>query len=105
MNLIASRCGLRLDVYARIHRWLGRTEITDGLVHTAAAASLHTPNLREQFQQIGDKNICVTICRRRCRNQVVLSKREGGTACLNIRTNEAYGAARGAVEIRTEMHY
>jgi hypothetical protein len=48
MNLIASRCGLRLDVYARIHRWLGRTAIIEGLVHTAAAASLHTPNLRER---------------------------------------------------------
>jgi hypothetical protein len=48
INRIASYCGLRLDVYARIHRWLGRTAIIEGLVHTAAAASLHTPNLRER---------------------------------------------------------
>ena len=46
MNLIASRCGIRLSTYARIHRWLGRVAIVEGLIHTAAAASLRKPNLR-----------------------------------------------------------
>jgi hypothetical protein len=46
MNLIANHCGIRLGSYARMHRWLGRVAIVQGLVHTAAAVSLQKPDLR-----------------------------------------------------------
>jgi hypothetical protein len=46
MNLIASRCGIKLGAYARTHRWLGRVAIVEGLIHTAAAVSLQKPDLR-----------------------------------------------------------
>jgi hypothetical protein len=45
MNLIANYCGIRLSSYARMHRWLGRVAIVQGLVHTAAAVSLQKPDL------------------------------------------------------------
>ena len=45
MNLITSRCRIRLSAYARIHRWLGRVAIVKGLIYTAAAISLRKPNL------------------------------------------------------------
>ena len=48
INLIASRYRIRLGAYARIHRWLGKVAIVEGLVHTVAAVSLQKPNLRVQ---------------------------------------------------------
>jgi hypothetical protein len=49
MNLIASYCGFALGGYGRIHRWLGRVAITEGLVHSIMAArsrklDLHVPS-------------------------------------------------------------
>jgi hypothetical protein len=46
MNLIASRCGIRLGAYSRTHRWLGRVAIVEGLIHTVAAVSLRKSDLR-----------------------------------------------------------
>jgi hypothetical protein len=46
MNLIANHCGIRLGSYTRIHRWLERVAIVQGLVYTAAAVSLQKPDLR-----------------------------------------------------------
>ena len=50
MNLIANSCGVRLDAYGRIHRWMGRVAIVEGLIHTATNLSLHTMN----FQTLSD---------------------------------------------------
>jgi hypothetical protein len=47
MNLIASCYGISLGTYGRIHRWLGRVAIVEGLIHTAAAASLKKPSFRK----------------------------------------------------------
>ncbi|EXJ56217.1 uncharacterized protein A1O5_12673 [Cladophialophora psammophila CBS 110553] len=44
MNLLANVCGIRLGAYGRIHRWLGRVAIVEGLIHTATAVSLKRPN-------------------------------------------------------------
>src|SRR5450432_2567218 len=52
MNLIANYCGIRLGFYARMHRWLGRVVIVQGLVHTAAAVSLQKPDLRILLQHL-----------------------------------------------------
>jgi hypothetical protein len=49
INLITSYYRLRLDVYTRIYQWLERTVIIKGLMHTAAAASLYTPNLYKRL--------------------------------------------------------
>ncbi|OCL05849.1 hypothetical protein AOQ84DRAFT_379187 [Glonium stellatum] len=46
MNLIASCCGISLGANARIHRWLGRVAIAEGLIHSAAPLQKH--NLRMQ---------------------------------------------------------
>jgi hypothetical protein len=46
MNLVASYCGTSLGTYGRMHRWLGRVAIAEGLIHTAAAVSLQKPSLR-----------------------------------------------------------
>jgi predicted ferric reductase len=46
MNLIVNYCGIGLDAYARMHRWLGGVAIVQGLIHTAAAVSLQKPDLR-----------------------------------------------------------
>ena len=45
MNFLANACGIRLDVYGRIHRWLGRIAVVEGLVHVIAAVSLQKPDL------------------------------------------------------------
>lgn len=45
MNFIISLCGISLPAYAKIHRWLGRVAIVEGLIHVAAAASYRKPNL------------------------------------------------------------
>ena len=46
MNLIASRCGISLEAYVSIHRWLAMAGIVEGLVHTAIAASHLKLNLQ-----------------------------------------------------------
>jgi hypothetical protein len=51
MNLIANRCGIRLSAYARIHRWLGRIAIIEGLIH--AAASLRKLNIHAREDVAG----------------------------------------------------
>lgn len=46
MNLIANTCGVRLPTYARMHRWLGRVAIAEGIAHVAAAVILKRASLR-----------------------------------------------------------
>lgn len=43
MNFIASLGGISLPAYAKLHRWLGRVAIIEGLIH---AVSYHKLNLR-----------------------------------------------------------
>jgi hypothetical protein len=45
MNLIVSLCGISLPTYAKLHRWLGRVAIIEGLIHVATAVSYRRPNL------------------------------------------------------------
>jgi hypothetical protein len=45
MNLIVSLWGIRLPTYAKLHRWLGRVAIVEGLIHATVAVSYHKPNL------------------------------------------------------------
>ncbi|KIW79846.1 hypothetical protein Z517_06461 [Fonsecaea pedrosoi CBS 271.37] len=45
MNFLTNACGIRLDVYRRIHRWLGRVAVVEGLVHVIAGVSLQKPDL------------------------------------------------------------
>jgi hypothetical protein len=47
MNIIASRCGIKLSTYSRAHRWLGRVAIIEGLIHVAVAMSSQKPDLRK----------------------------------------------------------
>ena len=45
MNFLTNACGIRLGVYGRIHRWLGRVAVVEGLVHAIAAVSLQKLDL------------------------------------------------------------
>jgi hypothetical protein len=45
MNIVASRCGIKLSTYSRAHRWLGRVTIIEGLIHAVVAVSSQKPNL------------------------------------------------------------
>lgn len=45
LNLVASRCGIMFEDYGCIHRWLEWVAIAEGLVHTAAAASVQELSL------------------------------------------------------------
>ncbi|KAH7111270.1 ferric reductase transmembrane component 3 [Dendryphion nanum] len=45
MNLIVSRCGISLPTYAKLHQWLGRVAIVEGLIHVAVAVSYRRLNL------------------------------------------------------------
>jgi hypothetical protein len=45
MNIIADLCGVGLDVYSRLHRWLGRLTIALGITHVGAALTHYKPNL------------------------------------------------------------
>ncbi|KAF4451421.1 FAD-binding domain-containing protein [Fusarium austroafricanum] len=45
MNIIASKCGLGLRTYTRIHRWLGNIAIVEGLLHAIVSISKKTPDL------------------------------------------------------------
>ncbi|KKY22692.1 putative ferric-chelate reductase [Phaeomoniella chlamydospora] len=60
MNLIASGCGVRLDSYALMHRWLGRVAIVEALVHTVAAAVSHPLNFK-RASDIAALTACITI--------------------------------------------
>ena len=53
MNFLTNACGIRLDVYGRIHRWLGRVAVIEGLVHTIAAVSLQMPDLQVRSDVAG----------------------------------------------------
>jgi len=44
MNIVASRCGVGLRAYARMHRWLGRVALIEGIIHFAAAWPTYKPN-------------------------------------------------------------
>jgi len=44
MNIVASRCGVGLRAYARMHRWLGRVALMEGIIHFAAAWPTYNPN-------------------------------------------------------------
>jgi len=39
MNVIVDLCGVRPENYQRMHRWLGRVAIVEGLVHSIMAAT------------------------------------------------------------------
>jgi hypothetical protein len=45
INPIVSYCSVGLPTYAKLHRWLGRVAIIEGLIHVVAAASYHRINL------------------------------------------------------------
>jgi len=45
MNFLTNAYGIRLGVYGRIHRWLGRVAVVEGLVYAIAAVSLQKPDL------------------------------------------------------------
>jgi hypothetical protein len=44
MNIIASRCGVSLGVYTRMHRWLGRVAIAEGILHFTTAWLTYKPD-------------------------------------------------------------
>lgn len=46
MNIIASRCGIGLRAYIRIHRWLGAVAIAEGLLHAIMSMARQMPNLK-----------------------------------------------------------
>lgn len=52
MNFLVNFCGIRLGDYGRIHRWLGRMAIVEGIVHTVAALSMKRPDL-DMLSDIG----------------------------------------------------
>ena len=45
INLVANWCGITLGDYSRVHRWLGRVAITEGLVHSVVAAIFGPPHI------------------------------------------------------------
>ncbi len=45
-NLIFDRCGISSEDCGRMHRWLGRTAVAEGLVHSIVAVTSRTPNMR-----------------------------------------------------------
>lgn len=57
MNLIGSLCGVGLETYSRIHRWLGRTVIITALIHVTVAAASTKINLQTR------KDVCgLAVC-------------------------------------------
>lgn len=44
INAISSHCGIGLKTYTRIHRWLGRVAIVEGLIHVIVTISIRRPN-------------------------------------------------------------
>ncbi|CAK7237495.1 hypothetical protein SBRCBS47491_009996, partial [Sporothrix bragantina] len=53
MNSVANVLGLRLRAYSRMHRWLGRVAVVEGLVHMIAAVVLHKPDVRQRADVAG----------------------------------------------------
>lgn len=43
MNFIASRCRIRPQSYERMHRWVGKVAIVEGLIHSVMAAAFKLP--------------------------------------------------------------
>jgi predicted ferric reductase len=46
MNFIASRCRIRPQNYERMHRWVGKVAILEGLIHSVMAALSNVPSRR-----------------------------------------------------------
>ncbi len=53
MNWIISRCGVRFESYSRIHRWLGRVSIAEGILHAIIASVGDKTDFRSQSQKAG----------------------------------------------------
>ncbi|KAM5341397.1 hypothetical protein ACJ41O_014428 [Fusarium nematophilum] len=53
MNIIASRCGIGLRAYTRIHRWLGAVAIIEGLLHAIVSVSRQIPDLKRRTDVAG----------------------------------------------------
>ncbi|EGY20836.1 ferric reductase transmembrane component 3 [Verticillium dahliae VdLs.17] len=53
MNLIASRCGLSLQSFVAVHRWLGIMAILQGLSHAVVALTTQTP---DHLGKLSDKS-------------------------------------------------
>jgi hypothetical protein len=45
MNVVANWCGVSLLAYTRMHKWLGRMVMAEGLLHAAVGASSQKINL------------------------------------------------------------
>lgn len=47
LNIVLNQCGIGLKAYTRMHRWLGRVAIVQGLIHVIAALANHQrPDLK-----------------------------------------------------------
>jgi len=53
MNIVASRCGVGLRAYTRIHRLLGRIAVLEGFIHVVASFSSNKFNFRTQTSIAG----------------------------------------------------
>lgn len=53
INSVANAVGLRLRAYSRLHRWLGRVAVVEGLIHMIAAVTLHKPDVRQRADVAG----------------------------------------------------
>ncbi|KAM5349489.1 hypothetical protein ACJ41O_005994 [Fusarium nematophilum] len=53
MNIIASRCGIGLRAYTRIHRWLGAVAIIEGVLHAIVSVSRQIPDLKRRTDVAG----------------------------------------------------
>jgi hypothetical protein len=51
MNLLINQLGLGLEAYHRIHRWIARVTIVEGLLHVALALTSQAPNLHDSAQR------------------------------------------------------
>jgi hypothetical protein len=50
MNIVINRLGLGLEAYNRIHRWVARVAVIEGLLHTVLAVTSQAPNLHSSTQ-------------------------------------------------------
>ncbi|CAK7202011.1 hypothetical protein SEUCBS139899_004729 [Sporothrix eucalyptigena] len=53
INSVADVFGLRLRTFRRLHRWLGRVAVVEGLVHAIAAVALRKPDVRQRADVAG----------------------------------------------------
>ena len=51
MNIVINRVGLGLETYNRIHRWIARVAVLEGLLHTVLAIISQTPDLHSSTQR------------------------------------------------------